>query len=229
MAMVILSMNGTSSPPVWMFPAIETGQTMGPMFNITTASTATNATSIWPHVGATNATMPTTSTCATYVSQLFVSELVIDEEDYVNHRDYYELARARGVAFRIRTAEERRRADEELARQRAAAEAARREREAAELRSRELLFRHLTAEQRRTVENNKWFVVIGGNSGTRYRIRTDYGVAGNISVMRGDRTEATLCCHCGSDIPAHDQFLAQKLALMWDEDEFLRTANRRAA
>jgi hypothetical protein len=47
--------------------------------------------------------------------------------------------------------------------------------------------------------------------------------------MRGERAEARLCCHCDAAIPACDQFLAQKLALQWDEDEFLRKANRRAA
>ena len=195
---------GTTSSTVW----------------ITATSNATASSTIWPYTGATN------MTCTNY---MFVAELVVDEEDYLNHAEYYELARQRGVAFRIRTAEERRRADEELARARAAAEAARREREAADLRSRELLYKHLTAEQRRTVDNNKWFVVVGGKSGTKYRIRTDYGVAGNISVLRGERVEATLCCHCSSDIPAPDQWLAQKIALMWDEDNFVRTANRRAA
>lgn len=223
-------------------PIIPMMNVMAPLTN--TASTVTfnwtgstaNTTSIYVDDGAsvcstinnfTNCSIQTVTTAGGYVTVPVIFE--VDEEDYVNHAEYYELARARGVAFRIRTAEERRRADEELARARAAAEAARREREAADLRSRELLFRHLTAEQRRTVEKNKWFVVVGGKSGITYRIRTDHGIAGNIGVMRGERIEATLCCHCSSDIPACDQFLAQKLALMWDEDNFLRTANRRAA
>ena len=43
---------------------------------------------------------------------ILMPEIVIDEEDLVTHAEYFALARARGVAFRIRTAEERRLAEE---------------------------------------------------------------------------------------------------------------------
>lgn len=153
----------------------------------------------------------------------------IDEEDYMNHAEYYELARQRGVHFHIRTAEEKRLRDEAIARQWAEAEQRERMRMEGRERARELLLSNLSSEQRSTFEKNKWFVVVGGKTKTKYRIRSDHGVSGNIQVMNKDKVEATLCCHCHYDIPDYDQFLAQKIALTWDEDNFLRIANRRAA
>src|SRR5258706_2940784 len=159
----------------------------------------------------------------------FVGVIEIDEEDYVNHAEQYELARQRGVQFHIRTAEETRLRAEAAERVRVIAEQIERERQVIRERARELLISHLTTEQRKTFEKNKWFVVVGGKTKTEYRIRTDYGIAGNIDVMAKGKKVASLCCHCRSDIPNEDQFLAQKIALMWDEDAFLKTANRRAA
>jgi hypothetical protein len=37
---------------------------------------------------------------------------------------------------------------------------------------------------------------------------------------------AGLCCHC-DDVPLHDHHLAQMIAIRWDEERFLRVANRR--
>jgi len=192
--------------------------------------TAVNtASTTWiNYTGVSGGTGNTVASC--YANQMFNSNFFeIDEEDYVNHAEYYELARQRGVQFRIRTAEETRLRAEATERLRVEQERLGRERQVIRERARELLVSHLTTEQRATFEKNKWFVVVGGKSKTEYRIRTDYGIAGNIDVMAKGRRVATLCCHCRSDIPSEDQFLAQKIALQWDEDNFLKTANRRAA
>lgn len=92
-------------------------------------------------------------------------------------------------------------------------------------RARELLLEHLTPEQRRMFEKENWFIVEGGKSKTKYRIRGG-AVAGNIDVIRNDAVSHRLCCHCDSSIPSHDQHLAQKLMLEHAEDDFLRIANR---
>jgi hypothetical protein len=158
------------------------------------------------------------------------TEVVIDEEDLVNHAEYFELARQRGITFRIRTAEERRLAAEAAEQARVEQERRAQARREAEGRARDLLISHLTADQRETFERNNLFVVEGGRSGRRYRIRAGASlVTANVDVMRGEAVEGRLCCHCRADIPAYDHYLAQKIALMWDEDNFLRTANRHAA
>jgi hypothetical protein len=170
-----------------------------------------------------------TGTSSTFIGSNSSAVFTVDEDEYVNHTEYYELARQRGVIFRIRTAEEKRLAEEAAEQARIVREQRELERQAAKRRAHELLLSYLTAEQRETVEKHKWFVVVGGKSKTKYRIRTDKGVAGNIEVLSWGRKVATLCCHCKSDIPEADQFLAQKIVLTFDEDEFLRTANRTAA
>jgi len=169
---------------------------------------------------------------STYIQLLNPSTIVtfleIDEDEYMNHQDYYELARQRGVAFRIRTAEEKARAEEVAQRAKLEAERLNREREAALNKSFDLLISHLTINQRETFKKHNWFTVKGGKSDTEYRIR-DIGVAGNIDIMHGKSAVARLCCHCNYTIPKYDQYLAQKLALEADEDHFLQTANRYAA
>jgi hypothetical protein len=185
----------------------------------------------------------TSSTCGTYTQDLWITsnsatnfavlqppEIVVDEEDLVNHAEYYALARARGVAFRVRTAEERRR--QELAAEAARAANALRERQrvAANERARGLLLEHLTPEQRTTFEQNKWFVVVGGKTGKKYRIRDKGDLVANVDALDGERVTHRLCAHAPSgSIPLGDQLLAQKITLEFDEDEFLRKANRHAA
>lgn len=124
-------------------------------------------------------------------------------------------------------ATEERRAVEERA-QRHRDEEARRM--AARQRARELLLEHLTPSQRDTFEKNGWFIVEGGKSGTRYRIRSS-GVAGNIDVLgRGDRVQHRLCCHTmDGTIPQGDNWLAQKIMLELAEEDFVLRANRHAA
>jgi len=99
-------------------------------------------------------------------------------------------------------------------------------------RARAILLAHLTDEQKDTLERLGWFVVEGGMSGTRYRIRASAGLVANIDMLEGfegDRITHRLCAHCDlNQIPLHDHLLAQKLMLESDEFEFLRIANRHA-
>jgi len=100
---------------------------------------------------------------------------------------------------------------------------------AASDRAGELLLNHLTPQQRETYAKNGWFIVEGGKTKTKYRIRGGTLVA-NIDVLdRRDRSTHRLCGHAQSHIPMGDQLLAQKIMLELAEDEFLRLANRHAA
>jgi hypothetical protein len=107
--------------------------------------------------------------------------------------------------------------------------------EAAMARSRELLLEHLTPTQRESFERNKWFVIEGGKSRMRYRIRAAPHMVANIDVIavRASGEEAVshrLCAHCRLDeVPLFDQLLAQKLMLEFDEERFLSLANRHRA
>lgn len=102
-------------------------------------------------------------------------------------------------------------------------------REVATDRARELLLEHLTLQQRETFVENGWFVVEGGRTKTKYRIRGGTLVA-NIDVLdKRDRSTHRLCGHAQSHIPMGDQLLSQKIMLELAEDEFLRLANRHTA
>jgi len=92
----------------------------------------------------------------------------------------------------------------------------------------ELLLRHLTPEQKETFAKNNWFIVEGGKTKKKYRIHGD-SVAGNVRSLHQDKVDASFCCHCDYSIPKDDQLLAQKLTIEYDEERFLKLANRRAA
>jgi hypothetical protein len=95
-------------------------------------------------------------------------------------------------------------------------------------RARDLLLAHLSPEQRRTFIDNGWFIVEGGRSKTKYRIRNDRGLVANIDVLDG--SPVRLCAHCRHGaVTFHDHLLAQKVHLELNEDDFLRTANRHRA
>jgi hypothetical protein len=90
-------------------------------------------------------------------------------------------------------------------------------------RARELLLAHLTGEQRKTFEENGWFVVEGGRTKQKYRVNGK-SIAGNIDVLG---TDHILCAHAPhSMIPHFDHLLAQKVMLELAEDDFLLVANR---
>lgn len=101
-----------------------------------------------------------------------------------------------------------------------------REREAARNRAQEFLLQHLTQEQQATLKKNGWFIVQGGRTKTKYRIRNN-SIAGNIDVFDSkDKVTHRLCGHASHVIPIGDQLLAQKMMLESSEDDFLRIANR---
>lgn len=147
---------------------------------------------------------------------------------WVDSQQYFQLAQQRVPVYQARTAEQQRIAEEQAAKQIALYREQQARAIAARTRSRELLLSHLTPAQRETFEKKKWFVIVGGQSRRRYRIR-DAGHAGNIDVLNGEKVMHRLCCHCDHSIPIHDNMLAQKLTLEYDESTFLRLANRHAA
>jgi hypothetical protein len=82
------------------------------------------------------------------------------------------------------TADQRRVREERVTAERARAVQERAERLVADRRAEQLLVRHLTPEQRRTLRRNRWFV-IEGQSGRRYQIGTAQH-AGNIRLLGDD-------------------------------------------
>jgi hypothetical protein len=114
---------------------------------------------------------------------------------------------------------------EAAARQRA--EDLRRAREAASNRAEELLLSLLTEEQAASYRERGWFEVRGSRGG-RWRIR-NRGQAGNVDLMPeiGEEREATYCAHPPDGLPDADAHVAQMLALVTNEEEFLRVANCR--
>lgn len=100
------------------------------------------------------------------------------------------------------------------------------EREQAEARSLELLRSLLTGEQWASYQDKGWFEV-RGKSGRRWRVR-NRGQSGNIDLMPeiGEERDATYCAHPPGDLPDADAHAAQMLALVTDDEAFLRVANR---
>lgn len=162
-----------------------------------------------------------------------------DEEEmrYLDQTAYMELARWRASASR----EEREARRMAAAQAREVALARQREQErqnqeriakadAAKERSLELLLAHLTEKQRATFEKNKWFVVEGGKSKQLYKVQDLGHLRANVAVIHKNGIVIhRLCCHCDFSLPHYDQLLAQKVMLEYDEDNFLRLANRHAA
>jgi hypothetical protein len=94
-------------------------------------------------------------------------------------------------------------------------------------RAMELLLSHLTPQQRETFEANKWFIVEGGLSKKRYRINMKGHLVANIDALDDGHR---LCAHADlHSVPMGDHLLAQKLMLQYDEERFLRIANRHRA
>lgn len=99
-------------------------------------------------------------------------------------------------------------------------------RKKAEKRARELLHMNLSEAQRKTLAERNWFVVQGGKSGKQYRIEDKGSVHGNV-VELGRKTEFRYCFQAADpSIPVGDNLLAQALMVMYDEDSFLKIANK---
>jgi len=95
----------------------------------------------------------------------------------------------------------------------------------------ELLEANLSPKQKKSFKEQKFFVVKGGKTQQKYRIRDAGHLVANVDVLDDcSRVTHRLCAHPDSrNVPLGDCLLAQKLMLEFDEDEFLRIANRHAA
>ena len=98
-------------------------------------------------------------------------------------------------------------------------------REVARTRAEELLLSLLSEEQAASYRERGWFEVRGSKGG-RWRIR-NRGQSGNVDLMPeiGEEREATYCAHPPDGLPDADAHVAQMLALVTDEEAFLRVAN----
>lgn len=94
------------------------------------------------------------------------------------------------------------------------------------------LFVSCLTDEERTDYEKKGCIHVRGSRGRRYRIhcrgmgietRDEFGL-GNVDVLDGGQVSGRLCAH-PNGIPEPDMWLAQKLILEHDEDEFVRTAN----
>ena len=194
--------------------AMNSGSALAGLYNNqqTTSATAWAITTI---------TTGTTTTGAVYSA--FNDTWYYAEEDVTNEQ-YLALAQERAR----RQQQEHERMQREMAEEQERYRRAQERHRAALAKSRELLLKHLTPEQRRTFEVNQWFVVQGGVSRKKYRIKTT-GYTGNIEEMRGDCVTHRLCGHLRGGYALHDHHVAQKISLEYDEEAFVRICNRHAA
>lgn len=232
--------------PMWLCFAAPTGSSptsAASMAHLYAQQTTT--TGAYNHALGTNSPVwitgstPTATTSATTIWWSNIQDGWYEQEASVEHSQYVALARRRvelteeqravelaaAESARIRAmAQEHRDAE-----RRAMQEQSRAEREAAVARSRELLLSHLTPEQRRTFEDNNWFIVEGGATRTRYRIRT-LSYTHNIEILdsREDRAVCKICGHLRDHLPLYDHHVAQKISLEFDEEAFVRLCNRSA-
>ena len=97
--------------------------------------------------------------------------------------------------------------------------------DAREARGIKLLREWLSPEQRAQFDANRYFDVIGSDSGKRYRIR--YGSATNVYEIDGDgRSTVGWCFVPTGYLVAGDVMLAQKIALETHELRALAVANK---
>ncbi len=93
----------------------------------------------------------------------------------------------------------------------------------AEARGLRLLLENLSPAQREQQERYGYFDVIGGDTGSRYRIRQGFQLG---LLDNKDRTKAVFCFMPEGELPAGDVMLAQKLALELFESDTLKIANK---
>ena len=88
-----------------------------------------------------------------------------------------------------------------------------------------LLRQWLSVDQRTQFDSSKSFVVVGCNSGKRYRI--SYGTGNNVHELDdADRPVMGWCFVPSAHLVAGDVMLAQKIALETEENAALKIANR---
>jgi hypothetical protein len=94
-----------------------------------------------------------------------------------------------------------------------------------EVRAIRLLVPNLSPAQREQYNAHRYFDVVGGSTGKRYRIR--YGPHMNVEELDCYGQRAYLLCFTPEGgLPIGDMMLAQKIALELFEDEVLWIANR---
>jgi hypothetical protein len=95
---------------------------------------------------------------------------------------------------------------------------------AARVRAHKLLTTNLTPAQRHQLATTDSFEVVGGDTGTRYRLH--YRRTLNIERLSPNgQVEGLLCVVPKGALPTGDQLLAQKIALELFETAALRVAN----
>ena len=95
---------------------------------------------------------------------------------------------------------------------------------AAHTRGMELLAEHLSSAQRAQYDRFKYFDVVGGITGRRYRIR--HGQALNIEVLNSSGHRVCVLCFVPEGhLPVWDVMLPQKLALETFEIEAIKVAH----
>jgi hypothetical protein len=93
-----------------------------------------------------------------------------------------------------------------------------------ENRALELLKQNLSSSQREQFDGHRFFDVIGGTTGTRYRIHQAYQM--NVEELSAGGKRARLLCFAPQGrLPICDVLLAQKIALECFELEALAVAN----
>lgn len=189
----------------------------------TSTATSTTGSCYWHDFG-------TTATAATTTLRTWVQ---MDAVDFLDDPQWQPTIVPQRVAspaiIRESTEAEMQRLRDEQAEARRLVDGRNVQHRAAMARARELLLEHLTPQQRKTFEENGWFIVRGGQSKKQYRISTQ-GYAGNVSELHDSgHAAARYCAHAPANaIPLHDHFIAQKYMLEFAEDDFLRVANRTA-
>jgi hypothetical protein len=95
----------------------------------------------------------------------------------------------------------------------------------AEARAIQFLLSNLSPAQREQFATLRYFDVIGGTTGSRYRIR--YGPQMNVEQLdHNGRRRQSLCFVPQGGLPVGDIMLAQKIALELFEEQALSAANR---
>lgn len=94
---------------------------------------------------------------------------------------------------------------------------------AASTRALALLQSFLDDEQKKSLQQHRYFDVISRHSRRRYRIH--YGTHGNVRLLNEAGREVTRYCAQPEGVPTEDAMLAQLLMIRNEEAEFLNVAN----
>jgi hypothetical protein len=95
----------------------------------------------------------------------------------------------------------------------------------AEARGYRLLLSSLSPAQRQQFLEHSYFDVVGGDTGTRYRIRDQHFFNVDELDEQGSGQRRQLCFAPAGNLPVGDMMLAQKLALELIESETILIAN----